>query len=564
MKFPHISFVHWLSTLAFSTATLTLAAPVQGAETIYLLYDAINLSVRVKSLETFAKEGKIDKNLAFYLDIVGATEEEKKQFREALITPVEIDPVIISRFLRTDEGERLIDYFGGVINIQGGRNGKYPLRGSLVQAAFDPEGLRLINVLKKLPTNMQIDLKKALRLSQQIEVIVEGTYLFSEAVANLSEIEAQNAQPIDYSQLPDIRQPGPFKVEKPQRWILRDRKRDTQWGGRKFYVDVYRPQQWRDGQTPVVIISHGLSSRPEDFAKRAEHLASYGYVVALPQHPGSDTQHLQDLLEGYTREIFYLDEFINRPLDVSYTLDELERRNITEFGGKLDLENVGVFGHSFGGYTVLALAGATLDFEGLEEDCNIELGKLNTALLLQCRALKLERETYNFRDERIKAVYAINPVNASIFGEQGLSQIKIPTFIGAGNYDPATPFVFEQARSFPWLTTENRYLLLQEGQAHVDFSQLDAGLTDMIDTVPNLTLPSPVLLDNYTNVTMLAFFEIYIANNQDYRPYLQSSYVHYISQGQDFPAHLISGDSTEALRDIIKKYRSDNSDIIGE
>jgi predicted dienelactone hydrolase len=165
-------------------------------------------------------------------------------------------------------------------------------------------------------------------------------------------------------------------VEKPPHCILRFLLRKIQWGGQKFYVDVYRPQKEREGKTPVVIISHELSSSPEDFAKRAEHLASYGYVVAL-------LQHFQDLLEGYTGKIFYLDELLNRPLDISQTLDELERRNITEFGGKLNLENVGVVGHSFGVYTVLALGGATIDFKGLKKDCNIELGKLNTALLLQ-------------------------------------------------------------------------------------------------------------------------------------------------------------------------------------
>ncbi|XTZ20131.1 MAG: alpha/beta hydrolase [cyanobacterium endosymbiont of Rhopalodia fuxianensis] len=316
MRFSYIFSVPWLLSV-FSTVTFILAASVHGAETIYLLYNnAINLSVRVQSLEKLAKEGKIDKNLAFYLDVVGATEEKKVLFREALMTPVEVDPVLLSRFLRTDEGERLMDYFGDVINIQGGRNGKYPLRGSLVQAAFEPEGLSLINVLKKLPVNMPIDIKKTLRLSRQIEVIVQDTYLFSEAVVNLSEIEAQNTAPINFFQLINIREPGPFEVEKPKRWILRNKRRNIQWGGQKFYVDVYQPQTEREGKTPVVIISHGLSSSPKDFAKRAEHLASYGSVFALPQHPGSDIQHLQDLLDGYTGEIFYLDEFLNLPLDI--------------------------------------------------------------------------------------------------------------------------------------------------------------------------------------------------------------------------------------------------------
>lgn len=31
-------------------------------------------------------------------------------------------------------------------------------------------------------------------------------------------------------------------------------------------------------------MSHGLGSKPEDFAEDAQHLASHGYVVAIPQH----------------------------------------------------------------------------------------------------------------------------------------------------------------------------------------------------------------------------------------------------------------------------------------
>ncbi|HAC64591.1 MAG TPA: dienelactone hydrolase, partial [Cyanothece sp. UBA12306] len=454
-------------------------------------------------------------------------------------------------------GLRLLDYFGSVINIQGGRNGQYIIRGTLVQSAFEPEGLSLINVLKNFATNIQLDIKKAITLAQEIDIIVQATYFFSEEIAKLSDIEAQNKPVIDFSQQLDIQQPGPFEVLEPQRWYLKDEQRDTEFGGKRFYVDIYQPKTWREGKTPVVIISHGLSSHPKDFAQRAKHLASYGYFVALPQHPGSDIKQTDDFLEGLSRQIFRVEEFVDRPLDITYTLDELERRNDSQFQGRLDLNNVGLFGHSFGGYTVLALAGATLDFDHLEEDCSIRLGKINTALLLQCRALQIEQKDYNFRDERVKAIYALNPVNASIFGQQGLAKIKIPTFIGAGSYDPATPFVFEQVRSFPWLTTENNYLLLQEGQAHADFSKVDGGLGDLIDTVDDLTLPSSELLDDYTNATMLAFFEVYIARNSDYVPYLRSRYVQLLGEDEEFKAHLISKDSLEALKEMIEKFKSD-------
>ena len=356
--------------------------------------------------------------------------------------------------------------------------------------------------------------------------------------------------------MPDIREFGPVAVAKTT-WHLIDTNRQ-----RKFDVNVYKPQQITEDQIPVVIISHGLSSSPKEFSKRAEHLASYGYLVVLPQHPGSDTQQTEDLIEGYTRQIFVLNEFIARPQDITYTLDELEKRNQQEFAGKLDLENVGIFGHSFGGYTALAVAGATIDFEELENDCNLNIGNLNTALLLQCRALKLDQKEYNFRDKRIKAVFAINPVNASIFSEKGLSKVKVPTFIGAGSYDPATPFIFEQALSYPFLGSQETYLQLQEGQAHVDIAELDAGITDLFSNIAKLTLPSPKLLDDYTNATVLAFFEVYIHQDDNYRPYLQSSYLNYLSQGQEFKTHLITKDSAEKFRQVFEKFIADNYETI--
>ena len=281
----------------------------------------------------------------------------------------------------------------------------------------------------------------------------------------------------------------------------------------------------------------------------------------MPQHPGSDTRQAEAFIEGYSFQTFRISDFINRPLDISYTLDELERRNQGQFQGRLDLNNVGVMGHSFGGYGVLAVAGATLDFDNLAEFCAIDIGKLNTALLLQCRALRLEQKDYNFRDQRVTSVFALNPVNAAIFGTKGLGKITIPTFIAAGSYDPATPFAFEQAVSYPRIVNApSKYLQLQEGQAHVDFSQLDGGITDLLETTEKINLPSPELLDDYTNSMMLAFFQTYTVNNSQFQVYLSSAYVDYLSEGQEFKSYLITDTSSEALDSFIEKYIAENID----
>ncbi len=557
MSFSHRYFSRKLTALTLSI--LSLAAlnikKVYSADNIFAVYSPFITSLRVESLEQFAQDGTINQNLGFYLNLARVNEEQKTLFREALTTPVIVDPVLISRILNTDEGERLLNYFGSAVNIRGGRNGKYILRGALVKAAMEKDGLSLINVLRNLAVDVQINVPQVLRYRDQINLVVKGSELFAAEIANLATMEAESNPPVDFNKLTDIRQPGPLTVTHTNLNLF-DSKRN-----RGFYVELYQPEQLSPNN-PVIILSHGLSSRPEDFTRMAGHLASYGYVVAMPQHPGSDIRQTENFIAGFSRQIFLLDEFIDRPLDITFLLDELTRLNPPQFGGKLNLDSVGVGGHSFGGYTALAVGGAKIDFDNLENVCNLAIGNLNNALLLQCRALNLPRKDYDFRDPRVKAVFTANPVNASIFGINGLNKVEVPTFFGAGTYDPATPFIFEQARTFPYINNKDTYFQLQEGQAHVDFSQLDAGITDLVETVGNLTLPSPYLLDEYTNSMALAFFKVHLNKDENYRVYLQSAYGKYLSQGQEFKTHMITDDSVPALREKFEKFIQDNYDLI--
>ena len=578
--FPKISLSRWLPSLALGAiAVASILMPVK-AQTLYFLYPPIKEPLRVDSLDTFAREGRVNKNLGFFLNLAGTSEEAKIKFREALNTPAPVEPILVSRFFNSKLGEEILIRVGGTIQIEGGLNGKYALRGALVTAAFDSEGLSLINFFRNLPTNIQFDLQEILRISKLTEQVIKATKLFSEEeIPQLSTAEIAAANPVNFANLPDLRQRGSLGV-KQQRWTLTDRDRDSVYRrsraastvrfraanglpglrkqalrDRSFYVDIYQPEHQKREKTPVIVISHGLGSKTEEFADLAQHLASYGYLVAVPQHIGSDYQQQKALFKGLSREVFLTEEFIDRPLDISYVIDELERRNTKEFAGKLALDQVGVFGHSFGGYTALAVGGATIDFDNLEKECTIGRGRLNTALLLQCQALDLERQDYNFRDERVVAVLAHNPVNRSIFGPEGLSQIQIPVLLGAGSYDPATPFVFEQLSSFTWLTSPNKYLVLQEGQAHVDFSAMDGGASEVIGSIEDLTLPETQLLQDYTRATVLAFAEVYVAKNADYLPYLQSSYLDYLSQGQEFKTYLISEVSSDRLAEAIEKFK---------
>ncbi|PZV17414.1 MAG: dienelactone hydrolase [Pseudanabaena sp.] len=561
---PFISLSNWMryAALGVVSATLLTAAPVKAAEEIFFLFGPFKIPLRVSSLETFAKDGKIEKDLELFLG--RATPEQQAVFRAALLKPAKVDPVLLSRFFYSALGEAGLTRLGRGITLDGGVNGKFGLRAAIVQAAFEPQGLTLLNVFKKFPTNIEFQGEIILAVAEFGEKLVRATELLTSKMQEWSMAEAADAPSIDFSKMTDLRQPGTYGVRPKEVWVLNDSSRN-----RQFYVDVYKPQKFRSGKTPVVVVSHGFASRPEDFSAGAEHMASYGYVVVLPQHPGSDKIWINEFKQGLHRNTFDVNEFINRPKDISYTIDELGRRNQSEFQGLLNLESVGVAGHSFGGYTALAIAGAEIDFENLEIDCKKDGQGLNISLLLQCRALELPRQAYDFRDRRVTAVFAANPVNSSIFGKPGLNKIEIPVLVAGGNYDPAAPFVAEQARTFPWLsstrgfnnlgTQNNKFLVLVEGQAHVDFSKLDPGVLTAIESVDKIALPSPFLIRSYTAALLTAFFGTYLDNPEVYKPYLQSAYSVYLSQGEQFKMFLITSASSEKLSQAIADFKRQNN-----
>jgi predicted dienelactone hydrolase len=535
-----------ISLLLSLSPLIVTPLPLQAAEEVLFSYGSLLISLKVDSLAEFAQTGIVPEDLKLYLS--RTTPAKQEEFRQGLTKRIDIDPVFVSRFFNTAMGEAILERLGKGITIQGGGNGKYALRGAIVSAALDKEeGLTLLNVFRKLPVNIQIQGELALGFAQELNFVLQQTEKLVQQLRTLTAQEAAATPAINYQALPDIRKPGKYAVKK-EVWNLVDPSRS-----RSLYVNVYKPQVGGKGKIPVAIFSHGLASRPEDYERGLKHLASYGFLVAAPQHPGSDLIYLQDMFGGLHKNIFDVQDFLNRPKDISFVIDELERRNQNQFQGRLNLTNVGVAGHSFGGYTTIAVAGATFDFAHLQAECDRPYADLNLALLLQCRALELPRQTYNFRDKRVTAIMAGNPVNWSIFGKQGLSQVSIPVLLGSGSYDPAAPAVFEQSETFIYLPSSSKYWMMVEGQAHVNFSELDAGVKQTINSIEHLTLPSQSLINSYVDALSLAFFQVHLQQDKSYLPYLKSAYAEYLSQGQEFKLDFVTPVSAPTLANSIDK-----------
>ncbi len=484
---------------------------------------------------------------------------------EVLKYRLPINSLQLERFFRTPMGEHILALMDELIQIENSRNGTVALRSALIELAGTDQGLSGSNFLRQLARKIQLKEERIFAAAHRVELLLEITEEMVGAIASLAEEQAARETPVNFSQLKDLRLPGQEYEVRKETIVLQDENRQ----GRQFRVILHqpfgspldsrpqrvvevrdKPQKWRSPKTPVIVISHGLGSNPEEFEAYARHLASYGYLVAVPQHPGSDYKQIEDMLAGNSQEVFKSKEFIDRPLDVSYLLDELERRNGEEYGNKLDLNRVGVMGHSFGAYTALALAGGGIDFEKLETACAPVLDAPNISLLLQCRALRLPRLTYSLRDRRVKAVLSVDLVGSEVFSTEGLSHIEIPVFLVGGSEDKTAPAVLELMRVFPWLQGTESYLTLMEGKAHLgNFAPSNIGLKQMLDfNLGNKVERDLTPIYQYAYATSVAFFEVYLGGNEEYRAYLQSSYARYLSR-DPFHFHAIS--SAAQLKEVI-------------
>ncbi|MEL6903329.1 MAG: dienelactone hydrolase, partial [Cyanobacteria bacterium J06606_4] len=235
---------------------------------------------------------------------------------------------------------------------------------------------------------------------------------------------------------------------------------------------------------------------------------------------------------GLEPENFEPAEYLDRPQDVSFVLDELTRLNAELFQNALNPDQTGAFGYSFGGTTALALAGAEIDRDHLQTACETRSSLFNISLLYQCRALELEESaiaTANLKDERIKAIHVFVPFSRSLYGPAGLAQVTGPVLWEAADLDILTPFVVEQLPAFSWLTASSgpatnpaadRYLTVTSGLPH---ARITLEVINRLTNQPAADWDSiRPIAEGYHRTLSTAFFAVHLANNEAYRPYLQA------------------------------------------
>lgn len=116
-------------------------------------------------------------------------------------------------------------------------------------------------------------------------------------------------------------------------------------------------------RVPVIVFSHGLGGSRDGGREWGEHWASRGFAVVHVQHPGSDEALWKDKPAGERfsglRSGANLQQFLARIADIKFVVADLGRRQSAgdPLATRLDLDRLGMSGHSFGAVTTLFLGG---------------------------------------------------------------------------------------------------------------------------------------------------------------------------------------------------------------
>lgn len=516
---PPASPLPLLSCLALALGWGAAIPSALAAERVTLRLGPFEQAIAIADLERFAETGKLPPALELYAPVLTS------QVREVLNRRLQLDPSladkVIDDVLRSPTGKQLIASLGVAIP----NSTVEQLQAAVSLAARQFNGLSVVGFLRAYPAeNITVDASSAIALALQFN----PTYLQSQALGPLLESDLAVASDTNFKPTFDPALSGPQRVQQ-QTLFLQDRQRY-----RTIPVDIYTSA---NSQGPLVVMSHGFGASRKFFAYLARHLASHGFTVAALEHPGSNIRRQVSVSTASNPgELLPATEFVDRPLDVSFVLDELAKLNQQPglLQGKLSTQQVSVIGHSLGGYTALALAGAEVNLEELRQFCkgSSVIGQ-DPGDWLQCAAADLPDRKLKLRDQRVASAIALNPVIGNLFGKTGLSQVATPVLLLAGTEDAVTPALNHQLRPFTQLRG-SKYLLTAIGGTHLSVGdEVNLGATATQSTVVKERRGEETKpLRNLLQGVSLAFIKQLTPEAKIYEPFLTPAYAQSLSTPQ--------------------------------
>jgi predicted dienelactone hydrolase len=529
-------FTSLLFGLGLVLGTFVTTPAVMAAQKVTIQFGPFRQTVDITDLEKFAKTGKLSPQLQVFKPLM------TPEVRDALNQKVKVNPGFadnfINEFAKTPQGKQVISSLGVVIP----GSTKDSLQATLNLTVRQVNGITVLGFLRAYPgENVTVDATQAATLAMDLN----PTNLESQAVGVLLAEDLQDKTTI---RLPNFNPADAGKeVVEQQTLTFTDQKRK-----RTIPIDIYWSQN--PSQNPLVVISHGFGANRRFLSYLGKHLASYGVTVAAIEHPGSNGVAVNTAAVNNSNlaKLLPADEFINRPKDVSFLLDELSKLNSQpgKLQGKFNTEKVSIIGHSLGGYTALALVGGEVDVNSVRDFCKQSLSiTAAPGDWLQCAAANLPNQKIQVQDKRIKSAIAFNPLVGKLFGNKGLTKVSQPVLILTGTEDALTPALKHQIAPFSQLRG-TKYLVTAVGGTHLSISDPNYPLSEATTLVREKRASETTTLRQFVRGISLAFIKQQTPEAKNYLPFISSTYTRSLST-TEIPLRLVS-ELSPTLKSVVE------------
>jgi predicted dienelactone hydrolase len=212
---------------------------------------------------------------------------------------------------------------------------------------------------------------------------------------------------------------------------------------------------------PLVAMSHGAMGSARDYSWIAEHLARNGYIVLGVSHAGESWIYGADKADPAA--VLRLWE---RPLDCAFAIDRIVED--AALGSRVDTDRIAALGHSSGGVTAIMLGGATFDPPAIGAYCASRESEGDRGCEY-FRAVDVPdappAASASYRDERVRAIVALDPAAGPGFSERSLENVTVPVFVAGSKDNDFLPYLHHAGR-FAAFLPEVQLESLENGEGH--------------------------------------------------------------------------------------------------
>ncbi len=448
---PHALLAALLIGLPF------LQQPAWALERIDLRLPLLETSFSIK-LSEFQKPGGLLSGNSDLAELDRATDgavgrkiAEFLNYRLPLQTKAVVGEVAGSALF--NQAMLVVSAIGGVDGLPANLDGQEI--SAVLERAAARGPLTMFSILQALPgQTASVDLEVALFAVQRLATQLQPADRL---------IAASPAATVD----PALSQPGPLPVERRETSLVVSHRPEP------LRLVVIGPSRQANGR--LVLISHGLWDSPLSFEGWAKHLASHGYTVLMPFHPGSDQSQQQAMLSGKVPPPDPA-ELKLRPLDLSSLIDGAASGKLGLPAG-LNTDFVAVLGQSWGATTALQLAGAQPSAVRLNERCqDIKDPSRNLSWVLQCSFISVA-DNAGLADPRVKAAVAVSPPMSLLFNTGAARAMNARVLLVSGSRDwvvPAGPEAITPMQLNSRSVGGGHRLVLAKGGDHFNLGSLYA------------------------------------------------------------------------------------------